>query len=144
MASPEKNIEKAQRRLRAAEREYGKAHKAYRAALRAAGFEHELGRLADRERDGAREEWRRRYGDRLAQRLDPFASYGLLAVRGGHVAVTKGTLREARDRALAAGLVLRGREKCHAGVQGLHLTRYVDRLLAIDPSTAELRTLAPG
>ena len=142
MAIADKQIEKARRRLKAAGREYGKAQRAYRAALRAAGLEGELRRISDRERDGAREEWRRRYGERIAERLDPFPSYGLLAVRGGRIAVSEGTLREARDRVAAAGMTVRGREQCHAGVQGLNLTRYADRILAIDPSLAELRRLA--
>ena len=142
MAMVDKRIEKARRRLEAAEREHAKAQRAYRAALRTAGFEDELRRISDRERDGAREEWRRRYGDRIAERLDPFVTYVLLAVRGGHVAVSGGTLRQVRDRVVAAGVTVRGREHCHAGVQGLHLTRYADRILAIDPSLADLRKLA--
>ena len=135
-------LDTPRQRLETAEREYRKAQKAYRAALRTAGVEHELRQVAKRERDGAREEWRRRYGDRIAERLEPFRSYGLVAVRGGHVAVSRKTLREARDKLLAAGVTVRGQDKCHAGVQGLHLTRYVDRLLAIDPSAAELQALA--
>ena len=127
-----------------------------RAALRAAGRELKaLGRrsararrrrewraVVERESEGARREWRRQSGPAIADRLAPFTSCHLLPVDAGYLAFSDGTLVQARERALAVCLPVAAPYECGLSVLGLDLTRYAYRLVAVDPSDAELRRLA--